>query len=127
MTKRLWRRVKEDFVVDGAFCVDEARSLLSSQHYHLILLDVELPDGSGLGFIQEIRQFLQTPIIFISVHDEDDFISRGLDDGICYFVWHGDGICRLVLSNDEPSIIKTENVEKLKSYIENARHFSFAF
>ena len=32
----------------------------------LILLDVTLPDGNGFAFCREIRQKVQTPVIFLT-------------------------------------------------------------
>lgn len=69
------------YEIDDAQSIEKARQKLTSHHYQLILLDIQLPDGQGIDFIQEIRKTTNVPIIFISVYDEDDIISRGLDLG----------------------------------------------
>lgn len=64
-------------------CVDsleKARQKLDSA-ISLILLDIGLPDGSGLDFIKEIRQTTNIPVIFLTVHDSEEMISQGLDLG----------------------------------------------
>lgn len=50
--------------------------------YDLILLDVMLPDGSGYGFLQELRKTDEdTPVIFLTACDEEVNIVMGLDIG----------------------------------------------
>ena len=47
----------------------------------LILLDVTLPDGNGFAFCREIRQKVQTPVIFLTSFDEECDIVKGFDSG----------------------------------------------
>ncbi len=55
--------------------------LLASQHVDLILLDIGLPDISGLDLCKEIRKSHQTPIIFLTArHGEIDRVV-GLEIG----------------------------------------------
>lgn len=46
----------------------------------IIVLDVELPDQSGLEFCRGIRQ-LRIPVIMVSSHDRDDEVVAGLETG----------------------------------------------
>ena len=51
-------------------------------HPHLILLDVRLPDGSGLDFCREIRQLgLRQPILMLTVEREELDKVLGLEMG----------------------------------------------
>lgn len=54
--------------------------------FSLILLDINLPDGSGLDFCREIRKNGLTPVIFLTANDtEEDMIEGfklGCDDYI---------------------------------------------
>ena len=48
----------------------------------LILLDINLPDGSGLDFLQELKRELPAiPIILLTANDTDLDIVRGLELG----------------------------------------------
>ncbi|WMJ81479.1 response regulator transcription factor [Clostridium sp. MB40-C1] len=47
----------------------------------LILLDLNLPDGSGFDFCKYIKKIKDIPIIFLTVIDEESSIIKGLDMG----------------------------------------------
>lgn len=54
---------------DIAHTASAARKQLETEHYHLLLLDLTLPDIDGLQFLQELRSESQTsslPIIVVS-------------------------------------------------------------
>ena len=63
-----------------AFCIDEAKRLLDSST-DLIILDINLPDGSGLDFCREIRKTSKVPIIFLTANDMEIDIVTGLETG----------------------------------------------
>ena len=50
----------------------EAESFLSSNETTLVLLDINLSDGSGFELCKKIRQKLSIPILFISARNTDD-------------------------------------------------------
>lgn len=73
---------KNNFSVDTARSLAEARALLSSVSYTLLLLDVTLPDGNGFDLCEEIRKNGNAvPIIFLTASDEEFHVIRGLDSG----------------------------------------------
>lgn len=73
---------KKNFSVDTARSLAEARTLLSSVSYTLLLLDVTLPDGNGFDLCEEIRKNGNAvPIIFLTASDEEFQVIRGLDSG----------------------------------------------
>lgn len=47
----------------------------------LILLDLNLPDGSGFDFCRYVKEIKDIPIIFLTVRDEESTIIKGLDMG----------------------------------------------
>jgi DNA-binding NtrC family response regulator len=47
---------RSGYAVEAAGSLAEARRLLSEHHFHVVLLDVRLPDGSGLDLLREIRE-----------------------------------------------------------------------
>ena len=40
----------------------------------VVVLDVILPDGSGLDFIGELREFCEAPVLLLTLKDERDDI-----------------------------------------------------
>jgi len=72
------------YEVHTAFTLAEARQQLSEAAPDVILLDVKLPDGSGVDFCREIRTVTSAYIIFLtSVSDYDselDGLLAGGDD-----------------------------------------------
>ncbi len=44
----------------------EALALLRQRPVDLVLLDIGLPDGSGIEFCKEIRSFSQVPVVFLT-------------------------------------------------------------
>lgn len=49
--------------------------------FDLILLDANLPDGSGFNFLKWLRDFSDLPVIMLTVKDEDEYVIRGLSQG----------------------------------------------
>ncbi len=69
----------EGYRVLTAATLEEGYALLSEAD--LLLLDVLLPDGSGLAFCREIRERIPKPILFLTSCSDEADIVRGLDDG----------------------------------------------
>ncbi len=72
---------QDDFEVVLAGRLDQARSLLKSRRFDLVLLDLGLPDGSGLELCKEIRAGGDMPLIILSARDEETSVVLGLDLG----------------------------------------------
>ena len=54
---------------------------LFAEGFQLILLDLNLPDGSGYDFCKWVKERADTPVIFLTVCDDVKDITRGLDMG----------------------------------------------
>lgn len=63
-----------------AYNLKEAR-IITDDKIDLIILDSNLPDGSGLDFCKEIRSFSSVPIIFLTANDLELDIVAGLAAG----------------------------------------------
>ncbi|MCI5827388.1 MAG: response regulator transcription factor [Lachnospiraceae bacterium] len=63
-----------------AFCVKEAKNMFDDS-IDLVILDVNLPDGSGLDLCREIRKSSHVPIIFLTANDMEIDIVTGLESG----------------------------------------------
>ena len=80
---------KEGFTnIDIANSYTEATRLKNNSNYDLYILDIMLPDGSGLDLAKEIRQTSNAPIFFLTakasdadtlkgfIHGADDYITK---------------------------------------------------
>ncbi|MFC3802328.1 response regulator transcription factor [Cohnella sp. GCM10012308] len=75
---------QEGFDVTGVYKLAEARSAVAGgeRAFDLIVLDVQLPDGSGFDFCAELRASRnETPIVFLTASDTELDVVRGLDLG----------------------------------------------
>ena len=62
--------------------LSQARSRLSAQGYDLLILDVNLPDGSGLELLREVRRSgSRVPVILLTANDMETDIVVGLESG----------------------------------------------
>jgi len=76
----------EGFVVVGATTINQARAVMSSAKPDLVLLDVMLPDGSGIDFCREIYDTSRTPVIMVSARSSEVDIVLGLEIGAADYV-----------------------------------------
>ena len=73
---------QEGFNLDIAENLENARKIVNSKEYDLILLDVMLPDGNGYEFLKQLREHDEdTPVIFLTACNEEVNIVMGLDIG----------------------------------------------
>ena len=73
---------KENFQTVCVQSSKEALSLLNSQTFDLILLDIMMPDQDGFSLLKEIRnKQILTPVILLSGRDEDTTQVKGLGLG----------------------------------------------
>ncbi|WP_119680773.1 response regulator [Indioceanicola profundi] len=70
------------FTVDTVSTCDEARAAFLTGDFDAVVLDVMLPDGSGLELLQESRSREdQTPILVLTARDAPADRVHGLDTG----------------------------------------------
>lgn len=70
------------YQVDAAETAEEARALGLSVAYDVVLVDLDLPDRSGLSVIYALRRAgRQCPIVIMTGNDDEDVIVSGLDAG----------------------------------------------
>lgn len=60
---------------------EEAFDILKNQAFDLIILDINLPDGTGFEVCKELRSISNVPIIFCSARTSEDDRVTGLDIG----------------------------------------------
>ena len=73
--------IQEGYQVTIAPDLSSAKSNLQNNTYSLVLLDLNLPDGSGYDLCQMIRAKSDVPIIFLTAVDDEPNIVMGLDLG----------------------------------------------
>jgi two-component system response regulator RegX3 len=76
----------EGFVVISATNIAEARELLSTAKPDLMLLDVMLPDGSGLDYCRELHDTTRIPIIMVTARSGEVDVVLGLEIGAADYV-----------------------------------------
>ncbi len=70
-----------DYEVILAKSLKEAFLMFTSHRPDLTLLDLGLPDGDGIEFVEKIRTFDKSPIIVISARDKEKSKIKALDLG----------------------------------------------
>jgi DNA-binding NarL/FixJ family response regulator len=74
-----------EFGVAGA--ASEAVRMFRATKWNVVVLDVSLPDGSGLDVLKQMRAIRpQTPILVLSMYPEDQFAVRLLRAGAAGYV-----------------------------------------
>ena len=71
----------EGYTVLQAHSLSEARNLLQENQPIAYILDVNLPDGTGFEFAEEIPSEEKPIIIFLTVHDTIDMKLKGFEIG----------------------------------------------
>ncbi|MBQ8612770.1 MAG: response regulator transcription factor [Ruminiclostridium sp.] len=69
------------YSVTCAQSCEKAFELLSSEKFSLILLDINLPDGTGFEVCSELRRVSTVPVIFASARTSEDDRINGFDTG----------------------------------------------
>tara|TARA_B100000575_G_scaffold291598_1_gene297924 strand:- start:262 stop:948 length:687 start_codon:yes stop_codon:yes gene_type:complete len=91
---------REGFSVSGAASILEAKTLLSSDDFNLILLDLMLPDGSGLDLCKEIKadsKTESTPVIILTAKDDEVDKVVGFEIGADDYVTKPFSVRELIL------------------------------
>lgn len=88
----LGRGVKVGLEVEGytvclAKTLCQAREVFSHQQFDLILLDLGLPDGSGIDFCQHVRELNSNiPVVILTAQTDENTVVRGFDAGASDYV-----------------------------------------
>lgn len=70
------------YETENATTFQEAWSKINSEHFDLLLMDIGLPDGSGLDLCQRVREAgNQVPIVFLSARTDEATVVKGIKNG----------------------------------------------
>lgn len=70
-----------DLAFHQAFSIHDAKEAMDAYEIQLTLLDDNLPDGSGLDFLKELRRYSRKPVILLTANDTETDIVTGLELG----------------------------------------------
>ena len=69
---------------DSAYTLQEAEAALTAASIDLVILDINLPDGSGLDLLRRLRQHSEVPVLLLTANglerDEVAGLEAGADD-----------------------------------------------
>jgi DNA-binding response OmpR family regulator len=71
----------QGFGVTHAQSSEEAFAILTDRKFHLIILDINLPDAIGFEVCRELRKVSEVPVIFASARTSETDRITGLDIG----------------------------------------------
>ena len=61
--------------------LSQGRQAMAQADFALLILDINLPDGSGLALLRELRQRSAVPILLLTANDMEADIVLGLESG----------------------------------------------
>lgn len=61
--------------------LSQGRQLWGQRPFDLLILDVNLPDGSGLELLREVRSTSEVPVILLTANDMEMDVVTGLESG----------------------------------------------
>ena len=80
--KRILAETSDMVVAGEASTGQEALVQMDAQSWDVVLLDISMPDGSGLDVLKQIvRNHPETSVLVLSVHPEDQYALRVLKAG----------------------------------------------
>ncbi len=117
---------QQNYTVDVANTIKEAHELFNQHDFNLLILDINLPDGNGLDFCQEIRQTSNIPIIFLTASETENNIVIGLELGADDYITKPFrlrellGRVKAVLRRYEGNQLKIIKIKDLEINLQNA-------
>ncbi|MCU7920814.1 MAG: sigma-54 dependent transcriptional regulator [Candidatus Thiodiazotropha sp. (ex Epidulcina cf. delphinae)] len=110
----LQRILQDDFNVQTAENVEQAREILENEWVQIILCDQRMPDITGVEFLKQVRdQWPEVIRMIISGYtDSEDIISAVNDAGIYHFItkpWHPDSLILLLKNAAELFELQRKN------------------
>ncbi|MHB9040103.1 MAG: response regulator [Melioribacteraceae bacterium] len=80
--KKILSKQSDLNVVAEAASIKELESKLSEQQIDLVMLDISLPDKSGLDFIKDIKiRYADLKILMFSIYPDEKFAKRAIKMG----------------------------------------------
>lgn len=103
--------------------VAEAEKLVREKDFDLLILDINLPDGSGLELCRRVRIFSRVPVALLTVKDMETDIVRGLECGADDYITKPFSL--MVLRARVRALLRRTAGEKQAEYRDDVFRFSF--
>ena len=58
-----------------------AAERIDLKNFDLIILDINLPDGSGFDYLKWLREFSDIPVVMLTVKNTDEYVLKGFANG----------------------------------------------
>jgi DNA-binding NarL/FixJ family response regulator len=85
--RHLLRQLNDALDLDEASNHAEALARLTSKAYDLVMLDMSLPDLSGLAALDSLRTVVpDTPLVVISANEDANFVRKTIEHGAMGFI-----------------------------------------
>lgn len=107
-------------------CFDKksAEKAFASKNFNLIILDINLPDGSGMEFCQVIRNKSNVPVIFLTANDMEIDVVTGFETGADDYITKPFSLA-ILRARILAQLRKTTEKPKSSKYSENGICFDF--
>lgn len=115
---------KEAFEFIQCFDKKSAEKAFASQKFDLIILDINLPDGSGMDFCQMIRNRSDVPVIFLTANDMEIDVVTGFETGADDYITKPFSLA-ILRARILAQLRKTAEKPKSVKYMENGICFDF--
>jgi len=77
---------RRGYALRQAYTLAEAWAIIEEGMPFAIVLDIQLPDGSGLDFLREFRKISNVPVLILTAMGTSEDIIRGLETGGDYYL-----------------------------------------
>jgi DNA-binding NarL/FixJ family response regulator len=108
-------------IITHAASSEEARARLASEGFDIAIVDIHLPDNSGLDLVLWIRELSQTMgVIVFSMNNHPEYILAAMDNGASGFLDKSAPISELVAMIDivsiNPLLFQCKDTQRALSY-----------
>ncbi|ADL41472.1 two component transcriptional regulator, AraC family [Caldicellulosiruptor obsidiansis OB47] len=135
----LRKNFSEQMTIDEAYDGEEALQKLMFENYHIVFIDIQMPDMSGIEVMEEIRKTKKEPFplfIIISAHDKFEYARKSVELGAFSYILKPYLVSDIVnitkkafeeidniLSKQKEEMEKKRKIKAMQSLIENGLLF----
>ena len=107
----------------SAYTLKEAIEYWKDNQIDMVILDINLPDGSGYGFLESVRKESQIPVIMLTANDMEIDEVRGIEMGADDYITKPFSL--MVLRARVERLFARVGRQEGKEYQEEGYRFSF--